>query len=404
VKVLCVVRVLFVLRSLKPVPATMLKPTMETDEIQGLERLLESDSTDLASWIRLLPLYTQQKRREGVITALHAVVGLAPDRLDCRLRLGGVLEQRGEVGEAGRVFDDCIERLNPEMKLKGDLLMLFLRCAQRGGDEQATVDRLHRLALAIEQFEGRGPENLFVVARCLVLLALRDRDGFLAASTDIERRWPNNRTAIALGSLAARWRSPEFPDRSAEKIFVIGLSRTGTSSVHDALGVLGYRSLHWTNQLTGTFPDELDFDLFDAFGDINISADFESLHARYPAARFIWTQRPVDSWIRSVSAHYENFVGISDLKELASSAYAQGFGGRVGEIHGSLYSNHDSWASAHAAHTQRVRSYFADTVPKTLLEFSLMTGDGWEHLCRFLNCSQPDQPFPHSNVGPGHQQ
>lgn len=382
----------------------MLKPTSETDEIQGLESLLESDPTDLASWIRLLDLYTQQKRREGVITALRAVVALSPDRLDCRLRLADVLEQRGEVGEAGRAFDACLERLNPEMQLKQNLLTLFLKCGQRGPDEQATVDRLHRLALAIEQFEGRGPEHLVVVARCRVLLALRDRDGFLAAAADTGRRWPNNRTAIVLASLAARWRSPEFPDRSAEKIFVIGLSRTGTSSLHDALGVLGYRSLHWINQLTQTFPDELDFDLFDAFGDINISADFESLHARYPAARFIWTQRPVDSWIRSVSTHYENFVGISDLKELAGSAYAQGFGGRVGEIHGSLYSNHDSWASAYAAHTQRVRSYFADTAPKTLLEFSLMTGDGWEHLCRFLNCSQPDQPFPHSNVGPGHQQ
>jgi hypothetical protein len=189
-------------------------------------------------------------------------------------------------------------------------------CAQRGPDKQATVARLDRLAAAVEQLNRRGSEQSVVIARCRVMLALRNRDGFLAAASDIDGRWPNNRKMVELVDLANRWRSAAFLDRGTEKVFVIGLSRTGTSSVHDALGILGYRSLHWLNHHTGAFPDELDYDLFDAFGDINITANFESLHGKYPAARFIWTQRPVDSWIHSVSAHYLNFLGISHPREL----------------------------------------------------------------------------------------
>ena len=33
--------------------------------------------------------------------------------------------------------------------------------------------------------------------------------------------------------------------RHTTKIFCIGFSKTGTSSIHHALDILGYRSLHW---------------------------------------------------------------------------------------------------------------------------------------------------------------
>ena len=36
-----------------------------------------------------------------------------------------------------------------------------------------------------------------------------------------------------------------MPDPHRPRVFGIGLNKTGTTSLHDVLGILGFNSLHW---------------------------------------------------------------------------------------------------------------------------------------------------------------
>jgi len=361
-----------------------------------------TDTGDLAARLRLLERNRGLQRRADVIDDLRAIVELAPERHGDRLLLGRALEQRGQEGEAGRQFDWCVDRLSREGSIDVATTTALLRNAHFGSSSRETVARLEQLAALLDGFAEDGPaaSRAIALSRGRVLLALGDRDGFLAAIDDAQERWPDHRGAVELAAVGARWRSAEFPDSQAEKIFVIGLSRTGTSSMHRALRHYGYRSLHWVNHLTGALPDALDHHLFDAFSDINISAVFESLYFQFPSARFIWTERPAASWSRSVEAHYRNFAGVTHPSELLSPAHALRFGARNGEIHASVYANHDSWSAAHAAYQTRVEAFFADKPAEKLLRISVTSGEEWDPISEFLDRPTPDAPFPHANAAP----
>ncbi len=96
-------------------------------------------------------------------------------------------------------------------------------------------------------------------------------------------------------------------DRSNQpKIFGLGLSRTGTSSLTLALERLGYRIMH--------FPDDLstvrelsrgDSKLsilrkYDGITDITTIPFYKQLDAQYPGSKFILTVRELGPWLDSI--------------------------------------------------------------------------------------------------------
>jgi len=336
-----------------------------------------------------------------MMVALEHVYHIQPRRKIARLRLGCLYEQAGETGAAGRAFDEVIEALAMErIPLSAGLTRMLLQSAQIGPDPTASSDRLHILSEVAHRFTNTQPLEARILGTC-IQLALENRDRFLTASRQLEQvddPRPDERVA-QLKDLATRWASPTFPDRGTAKIFVIGLSRTGTTSTHHALARLGFQSLHWTNDLTGALPRRLDFDLFDAASDTPVAATFEELHAVYPSARFIWTRRDRESWVKSVAEHFAFGLGISQPAEFSNPAVEQLYGGGFGPIHQSLYGSFESWEAALTAHDERVVRHFDGAPEGTLLEFRVTGGDGWHKLCRFIDRPVPDEPFPHQNHG-----
>ena len=373
-------------------------------EIQRLERRAGAAPDDLELHEELLARRRALRLRPGVIESLTEITRLAPERIADRLQLGRYRELRGVTGAAGHQFDACVARLDDSDRFDHPLVLDFLLAAQCGPDPAETQRRLADLAEAVEAFEPRTPaeRRMRAVSLCRVSYARRRRDEFLAAVDALGDRWVNDHIRVRLDAVAGRWAASPGGDPTPAKVFVIGLSRTGTSSLHDALGLCGYRSLHWFNPLTGALPDALDVELFDAFGDINISADFESLAAAYPDARFIWTQRAIDPWLRSIRDHYANGNGIEQPYELRDPGHTAPFGGRMGHIHTSLYAEHRSWTDAFTAYEHRVEAFFAEQPPGRLLRLDVTSGDGWDPLVRFLGVPVPDSPFPHANASPRH--
>lgn len=172
------------------------------------------------------------------------------------------------------------------------------------------------------------------------------------------------------------------------KVFCVGLSKTGTTSLTAALRLLGYDAVHWyaTRHAfrytdTGIAIDRDLFERHDAFADTPIARIYPELDARYPGARFILTERDPERWLASFADQF----AAGSLDDFSA------------RLHRDLYGT-DSFdaalcAAAYARHGAAVRAYFAAR-PADLLVMDLSAGDGWPALCHFLGCPQPTEPFP----------
>ncbi len=239
------------------------------------------------------------------------------------------------------------------------------------------------------------------IIRTLLLrcdIATRDYGGFL-------RRWEEGGATMPqwsepLTRIAERLAAPGFPDPARRKIFGIGLSKTGTTSLAAALEMLGWQTAHFRNPITHAIIEDADFDLFDALNDGPVSAHFEMLYAKFPNALFICTTRPRASWEASVRAHRMRVRGSEEARDIDATAAAEGADSPLAArlpIHNSIW-RHPDLATVHAHWAARVDGFFADK-PGKLLRFSVFEGDGWIELCGFLELPVPAGGFPHANKG-----
>ena len=197
-------------------------------------------------------------------------------------------------------------------------------------------------------------------------------------------------------------------DFTQPKIFGIGLTKTGTQSLNEALNLLGYTAVHFINPISGNVLDSQDFLYFDAFTDISAAFRFEELFFAFPNAKFIYTERSVDEWVQSISHHYQTLYGfhtIAELKDWINQSQLHGFVKRrldYDTTHlyavANLYAHHSSWENAYYGFEQRVQQFFANQPKDKLLTLNIGQGKEWEKLCRFLDCSVPNEPFPHETT------
>lgn len=192
------------------------------------------------------------------------------------------------------------------------------------------------------------------------------------------------------------------------KVFGIGLSRTGTTSLSHALEQLGYTSLHWSRN--GKVVDWPEFIYADAATDIPCSARFESLYHTFKDSKFIYTVRDLDQWRESIVNHYGGMKSPRGLRRRYHERSEEGrssqqrfeweFHDMIHRIQAneSLYAQHETWKEAYQAFDERVRKFFEDKPEDRFLEMSITGGDRWEPLCSFLGHEVPDQPFPHANA------
>lgn len=178
------------------------------------------------------------------------------------------------------------------------------------------------------------------------------------------------------------------------KIICIGLPKTGTSSLHDALEILGYRSVHFPHDArtvaqvrSGDYALDV-LQAADAVSDVPIPAIFPRLDAAFPGAKFIQTDRDVDAWIES-----ERKAPFNHDRPAPGSA--RDFYRAI--LYGVTDFNEDQFRSVHARHLRRVERYFAGDRAGDLLRMDITRGDGWDRLCAFLDRPVPDVPFPRAN-------
>ena len=172
-------------------------------------------------------------------------------------------------------------------------------------------------------------------------------------------------------------------------VFGIGLSKTGTTSLAEALTLVGIPTIHLPDKglmLAGRFSEALAG--YRGATDISVSFCFEALDAAYPGSRFILTMRDRETWIESVEAHMHR----RPWPERGTPAAEL----RV-RIYGTHLFERDRLLAAYDAFHARVHRYFAAR-PGDLLVMSILDGQGWDRLCPFLGMPAPIEPFPRRNA------
>lgn len=236
-----------------------------------------------------------------------------------------------------------------------------------------------------------------------LLLALRDYAGFLAAFDDVTDRRLLGVHASPLSSAAAALRSPSFPDRTRPKLFGIGLSKTGTTSLAAALGMLGFSTVDWINSSTAEIMSDDDLYLYDAFTDTPACLDFERNYHMFPNSKFIYTVRDPADWEASFSRHlrrvWSGISSIEDFRRRLGDGLLH-YGERFAAIHQALYLDFPNYGEAFRAYDSRVRRFFSDKPKERFLEFNIFAGDAWGKLCAFAGRPAPAELFPWENRAP----
>jgi hypothetical protein len=199
------------------------------------------------------------------------------------------------------------------------------------------------------------------------------------------------------------------------KIIGAGLSKTGTTSLSEALTALGFTCLHYDQErlndvLEGAAsdPDFRRYDDVDAVTDIPTAYFYRELLEAYPDSKVILTVRDVDEWWSSIRIHFNERFPIvpPTLRDQLRSwlrrtdeteRWRQNMRFRTNLrscVYGSADAREYLYKKRYVDHNRAVRR---DVPGERLLVMDIAAGDGWSQLCGFLGVPEPDIPFPHRN-------
>ena len=187
------------------------------------------------------------------------------------------------------------------------------------------------------------------------------------------------------------------PDRP--RVICVGMSKTATSSICDALQILGYRTIHYA-PIARIENDAFVLDWpwwmnkYDAMADVTVAAVFRELDAKFPTSKFILTIREEEAWLNSCRKHFTPAkIAVVNREGTASSL-------RTLEINrhmlGANVYERETFLAHYRRHNEAVRAHFEGN-PR-FAEMDLSIGKGWAPLCDFLGKPVPDEPFPRSNA------
>jgi len=176
-----------------------------------------------------------------------------------------------------------------------------------------------------------------------------------------------------------------------DKVFGLGLGKTGTTTLGYCLDKLGYK-IHdgdislvkpWVNGDMEIFDNLMKN--YDAFEDEPWCFMYKELYHKYPNAKYILTIRKNPNiWLRSKLNHSLN----TSIRGRMNCAYYNYY------CFGYQYviDNEQKFIDIYNKHNNDVTDYFRDK--DNFIKLCWENGDGWNELCSFLNADKPNVSFP----------
>ena len=156
------------------------------------------------------------------------------------------------------------------------------------------------------------------------------------------------------------------------KIFSIGLPKTGNHSLKQWLIDCGFKGIRYPNRQQWSYLKHYDFVL-----DTPCNLYYQILFSIYPDAKFIYTYRSQNTWLKSWSAHKKN------ISEDSLSAW---------QVRNREFI--DTWYQDINTHKKEAESFFKHRSELFLLNIESPDING---LADFLEISNPP-PFLHLNA------
>lgn len=363
-----------------------------------LERLLAETPDDdrLSAGLARARVMAAEAAMRSVDEDDELVVGLkrrhaASAALDVRLEAASLLAHLGDVVSAREVALPLYSRAETVRQCRRllSLAAMVLLPSQQGAALGELLGRVTDLRIAEQA------DNGFVETQLQLLLRLDPFGRFLEAFPALSEEAAPTPRVKQLRRVRDRLAAPSDVILGEAKVFGIGLSKTGTTSLSIALTRLGVDNAHWSNPLTGAFLSDIDFYMLGGATDTPVSARFEQLARTYPNARFVLTERPLPEWRASFAAHMLRTRNCHQTRRDRGTRY----GMEAAMVDYGLYLGHASPEAAYDAHTRQALRIFAHQ-PERLLRFDVFSGHGWPELCAFLGVPPPAAPFPVSNQRP----
>lgn len=177
------------------------------------------------------------------------------------------------------------------------------------------------------------------------------------------------------------------------KVFGLGFQKTGTSSLGQALSILGYKVCGYLPfndlrtyekqdvwDIVKARADELS-EQHDAFEDTPWPLLYEEMDRKHPGSKFILVTRETEGWIKSVVKDFGPWPNAIH-KHIYGVPYPKGY--------------EEIWIERYQRHNEEVLNYFSGR--PNFVHLRLDSGEvNWENLCGFLGCDVPEQPWPYIN-------
>lgn len=174
-----------------------------------------------------------------------------------------------------------------------------------------------------------------------------------------------------------------------QKVFGIGLNKTGTKTLGAAMEQYGLKNKSYDESLlahrvSGNIQTIIDtVKLYDSFEDWPWPLLYQELDKHFPEAKFILTKRiDAETWYQSLCRH----ARVTGPTETRKIIYGHSLPEENKEDHIAFYNRHN----------ELVEKYFAHRSGKLLI-VCWEKGDSWETLSNFLGFPVPAIPFPHRN-------
>jgi len=174
------------------------------------------------------------------------------------------------------------------------------------------------------------------------------------------------------------------------KLFIIGLPRTGTTSISVSL-LEHFKVAH-------TAYTKRAFELADVISDCPCFSDYQQLDVLFPDSKFVYLQRTLDQWLPSIqmllNKMLPNLNGANYLSPILKRSFVQTF---------DLNNGDDPLDTAHLTacykrHEQGVINYFHGR--DDLLSIDISQANSLPQLMSFLGLQHSgDEQFPHLNIG-----
>jgi hypothetical protein len=165
------------------------------------------------------------------------------------------------------------------------------------------------------------------------------------------------------------------------KIFGIGLSRTGTTTLNNVLLKLNYNVVHYPSNA------ELLSMSLDGATDIPVAIRYKELDKKFPNSKFIYTIRNKEKWLDSIVPYLERKRGWNMAQNQVDIR---------NHMYGSPFPTREQAAKAYDLHHNDIIEYFKNR-KDDLLILDIIGGDSTKLLTDFLSVDAIDPVFPHEN-------